>query len=207
MHIPMAVCSNNAKSCYERIVLIVSLCCLSTPKGSVQSMLSMIHGMQHHLCSSYGDSKTSQGRHQWGVPIAGIGQGNGACPLIWAAVSTPLFQILMVKRYFAQVICAIILQNWDITGFGFVDNMDLCTTAASHKVADMVQQMQLSLKLWASLLQATGGALVLEKCFWYLINQTWTNTGWRYNQLDPNYSLRVPDDMGTMITIPQLPSS
>jgi len=93
-HEPLALCSNDAKSCYDRIVLIVTalcLCRLGAPKPYVQSMVSTIHGMQHHVRSTYRDSKGSQGCTQWQHPIAGIGQGNGARPHIWAAVSTPLF--------------------------------------------------------------------------------------------------------------------
>jgi len=64
-HDPLVVCSNNAKSCYDRIVLIVAalcLCQLGAPKPGVQSMVSTIHGMQHHVWSSYGNSTQSQGR-------------------------------------------------------------------------------------------------------------------------------------------------
>jgi len=86
-------------------------------------------------------------------------------PKFGLVVSLQLFQILTVEGYFAHVICAISLQNWDITGFGFVDDMDLCTMAASHKVADVFQQMQLSLKLWTRLLLATREALVPENAF------------------------------------------
>jgi len=97
-HEPLALCSNDAKSCYDRIVLIVAalcLCRLGAPKPYVQSMISSIHGMQHHVRSTYGDSIASPGHTQWQTPIAGIGQGNGAGPHIWVAVSTPLFQIII----------------------------------------------------------------------------------------------------------------
>jgi len=93
-HEPLALCSNDAKGCYDHIILIVAalcLCRLGAPKTSVQSMVSTIHGMKHHVQSSYGDSAISQGQAQWKDPIAGIGQGNGAGPHIWAAVSTQLF--------------------------------------------------------------------------------------------------------------------
>jgi len=113
-HTPLAVCSNDAKSCYDRIVLIIaalSLCQLGVDKAAVQSMISTLHGMQHHVWSTFGDSKTSQGRKVWGAPIAGIGQGNGA-PQIWAAVSTPFFQILAEVGFLALMICAITSGVW-----------------------------------------------------------------------------------------------
>jgi len=58
-HIMLAICSNNVKSCYDQIVLIVAalcLCRLGTHKGYVQSMVTALHGMQHHIRSSYGHS-------------------------------------------------------------------------------------------------------------------------------------------------------
>jgi len=85
--------------------------------------------------------------------------------------------------------------------------MDLCTTAPSQQILNVVQQMQLLLQLWAGLLQATRGALKPEKFFWYLINQTWTNTGLHYDQPGPKYHLQIQDDMGKMITTPHLSPS
>jgi len=75
----MAPCSNDAKSCYDCIVLIVAalcLCQLGALKMAVQSMVSMIHRMQHHVQSMYGDSSISQGQTQRTELITGIGQGN-----------------------------------------------------------------------------------------------------------------------------------
>jgi len=108
-HKPLAICSSNAKSCYNCIVHIVAalcLCRLGASKPAVQSMVSIIHSMQHHVCSTYGSSNLSQqGQAQWTDPIAGIVQGNGVGPHIWAAVSTLFFQILMREGFLAQIIC------------------------------------------------------------------------------------------------------
>jgi len=54
-HIPLAICSNDDKSCYDHIVLMVAalcLCRLGAPKAAVQRMVSTIHSMQHHVWSS-----------------------------------------------------------------------------------------------------------------------------------------------------------
>jgi len=63
-HIPMALCSNDAKSCYNQIVLIVAalcLCRLGADKALVQSMIGTIHSMQQHVRSIYGDLQIAQG--------------------------------------------------------------------------------------------------------------------------------------------------
>jgi len=175
-HIPMAICSNNAKSCYDHIVLIIAalcLCQLGVGKPLVQSMLTTLYGMQHHVQSMYGNSTISQGRSHWGTPIASIGQGNGAGPQIWEAVSTPLFQILSEDGFFAQVICAMSVHQQSITNFRFVDNTNLCIATEDNTAKTVITRMQNSLQLWAGLLQATGGALVQDKCFWYHIQHKW----------------------------------
>jgi len=42
--------------------------------------------------------------------------------------------------------------------------------------------MQQSLAMWHGLLQATGGELVPEKCFWYLVDFKWANQQWTYKK-------------------------
>jgi len=42
----------------------------------------------------YGDSHHFASRSTWTQPVASIRQGNGAGPAIWAAVSSPLFEIM-----------------------------------------------------------------------------------------------------------------
>jgi len=208
-HIPMVLCSNNAKSCYNHIVLIVaalSLCHLGANKAAVQSMIGTLNRMQYHVRSTHGDSKTSQGRWEWGIPITGIGQGNGASPQIWVAVSTPLFQILATEGFLAQIICAISAHQRSIVGFGFVDNTDLCVTTMDNQVTMVLHQMQDSLGMWAALLQATGGVLVPEKCFWYFIKSVWQQHKgqWGYADPDPRHQLQLPDNTRQSEEIPQL---
>jgi len=96
------------------------------------------------------------------VPIAGISQGNGAGPPIWATVSSPMFDIMRQDGFYALLTGAISHQQCRISGFVFVDDMDLCH---SDRAEQAVQQMQNAVNHWDSLLWATGGALVPEKCF------------------------------------------
>jgi len=99
-----ALCSNNVKSCYEQITLLVavlSLCWLGTPLPTAQSMMKALHRMNHHIRMMYGDSQQSASRKTWNKPIAGISQGNGTGPSIWAAVSSPMFNIMCQHGFFA----------------------------------------------------------------------------------------------------------
>jgi len=99
---PAALCSNNAKSCYDCIVLLVVALCfyrLGASQPNIFSMISTLHQMQHIICTMFGDSKKAGSRKNWGKPIAGISQGNGAGLHIWAAVSLPLFELLQNEGF------------------------------------------------------------------------------------------------------------
>jgi len=85
-----------------------------------------------------------------------IVQGNGTGLHIWAAVSTPLFQILTKEGFIAQVICAMSRHQQTMAGFGFVDHIDLCITDLSHNGAKVVQRIQDLVNMWVGLLQAMG---------------------------------------------------
>jgi len=129
-------------------------------------MMKMIHGMHHHIQTVYGDSQQSASCHTWNTPIARIGQGNGAGPSIWAAVSSPMFKIMQQDSFYALLMGAISRHSCQVAGFAFVDDTDLCVTHPSNKANQVVEHMQQSISHWEGLLWAMGGALVPEKCFW-----------------------------------------
>jgi len=63
---PAALCSNDAKSCYDHIALLAAalcLCRLGAPIPAVQSMVKTIHGMHHHICTAYGNSQQLASLH------------------------------------------------------------------------------------------------------------------------------------------------
>jgi len=161
MKIPAALCSNDAKSCYNRIVLVIAalcLCRLGAPVSAVKSMTGTIAQLQHHIRSTFGNSIHSQGQaNNWKDLVAGIGQGNGAGPQIWVAISSPLFTILSQEGFVATIICALLLQYRSMGGFAFVDDTDLIVTDPSNNENLVAQKMQNSLQLWHGLLKATGG--------------------------------------------------
>jgi len=97
--------------------------------------------------------------------MAGIRQGNGAGPQIWAAVSLPLFDIMRQEGLVAMFICALLKDQRVLAGFAFVDDTDLIVNDLSNNTQQVHQQMQKSLTMWHGLLRAMGSNLVQEKCF------------------------------------------
>jgi len=67
-HNPVALCSNNVKSCYDWITLLAAtlcLCCLGGPLPMISSMIITIHEMEHHIWTKFGDSSISASKHTW----------------------------------------------------------------------------------------------------------------------------------------------
>jgi len=92
-----------------------------------------------------------------------------------------------------------------MAGFAFVDDTDLIVTDDSQDERMVTSKMQQSLNLWHGLLKVTGGDLVPEKCFWYLIDFTWGKDSWQYTKWkDQDRTLSIPSSDGTKITIPRL---
>jgi len=126
-----ALCLNDAKRCYDHIILLVAalcLCRLGTSQPSVFSMISTLHQMEHCICTTFGDSKKAGSCKHWEKLIAGIGQGNDTGLQIWAVVSLPLFELLQQEGFFANIMGMISLCSWKLSGFAFMDDMDLCVT-------------------------------------------------------------------------------
>jgi len=186
------------------VIAALCMCRLGAPKQSVLSMLTTIKDMRHHMRTVHGDSTRFVSRHTWNQPVAGIGQGNGAGPAIWAAVSSPLFTIMQEDGFLATVICAMTQHEVSFSGFAFVDDTDLCVSG-QRDVSHTARSMQDSVTNWEGLLRTTGGALVPDKCFWYLIDQQWEDGKWQYqSKTSTTGDIKVVDATGKLHTIPRL---
>jgi len=186
--IPAAVCSNDAKACYDRIVhAFASLAIqrLGVPIGPIQVMFATIQQLQHHIRTIHGDSETSFSALSSTVPIQGVGQGNGAGPQIWAVVSSPIFDMVRAHGLGATFCSNVTKANLHLVGFGFVDDVDL--VAANSSIAttpsQIVNTLQKTLDLWEKGLRTSGGALSAAKSRWSLMDFGWKNGKWFYRSV------------------------
>ena len=207
---PGALCSNDAKSCYDRIVHSVASLAMQrvgAPVEPIVCMFTTIQNLQHRIRTVCGDSEIGFSGALYVVPIQGVGQGNGAGPQIWAVVSTPVFNMLRSMGFGAHLKATISGEKLEFVGFAFVDDADLIETARStlETVQDVAARMQESLTAWEGGLRATGGAIVPEKSHWYLIDFVWKDGFWRYASLEEtNCGLKVRDCDGNSKTIERL---
>ena len=207
---PGALCSNDAKSCYDRIVHSVASLAMQRVGAPVEPIICMftsIQNLQHRIRTVFGDSEVGFSGALYVVPIQGVGQGNGAGPQIWAVVSTPVFNMLRSLGFGAHLKATISGARLEFVGFAFVDDADLVEIARStvETVQDVAERMQGSLTAWEGGLRATGGAIVPEKSHWYLIDFVWTDGQWRYASMEETEAgLVVRDCDGNMKTIERL---
>ena len=181
---PMVVTANDARSCYDRIILMATYLAMikfGITRESAQSMITAIAELEHYIRTGKGDSHKSYGGKTWIRLPHGIGQGNGAGPGLWACVSTPLFEILRKEGYGGYFKSPITGTIFSLVGFAFVDDADLLQTGHhGEPIQNLVTKAQNQLTLWEEVLRATGGAVEPGKSDWLLISYRWKDGNWSY---------------------------
>ena len=179
-----AIGSNDAKSCYDRIVhsvAMLSMRRMGYPVEPLISMFSTLQQLRQYIRTSAGDSDTYYDGSHTDIPMQGVGQGNGASPAIWAVVSTPILKLLRIEDLGVFFQAAIDNEEVKLVGFAFVDDTDLATSArGSHdgtSEEEVTARMQKSFDTWISGLHATGGAVNADKSHWTLIAFHWDSEG------------------------------
>jgi hypothetical protein len=125
-HRSMALCSNDAKSCYDRILHAVASICMRRV-GVQQETCLMMFGtlakVQHYIRTNYGDSEQAYSCIE--IPFQGIYQGNGAGPGIWLLVSIPIINMLKTAGFGFTVRTVISQDTFSFVCYTFVDDSDV----------------------------------------------------------------------------------
>jgi hypothetical protein len=208
---PGALCSNDAKGCYDRIVHSVASLCLQRagiPKAPIISMFTTLQKLRHYVRTAYGDSETfflASDIHP--VAFQGVGQGNGAGPQVWALVSSAILDMLRHIQQGAVFIAPLSKETVSFVGYSFVDDTDLLVTntESMRSAQEVTRALQLSIREWEGGLRATGGALAPSKTFWYLIDFEWDKGEWSYTEVETGFDLRVRNPEGEECTIERVP--
>jgi hypothetical protein len=206
--IPGALCSNDAKSCYDRIVHSVAslaLQRLGVPVSPIISMFSTIQSLKHHIRTIHGVSSAYGVDNGTSIPIQGVGQGNGAGPQIWAAISSVVLNMLRSEGCGAFFTSAISGEQLEFVGYAFVDDTDLVVSAEGADRHGVVRDIQQALTAWEGGISATGGALVPEKSHWYLVDFQWQNGKATYKSIQEcPADIRVKDTSGQVHVLRRL---
>ena len=203
-----AVVITDLKSCYDRVchaIASLSLRRIGLTEAESKCMFEPLQYLHHKIRCGNGNSKQTYGSDKNERPMQGLYQGNGAGPVIWAAVSSPILQILRDLKFGTQFVSGITGARTQIVGFAFVDDTDLIQTAKQQEsIHDVMERLQDSLNHWEGLIKATGGALSVGKCRWWAMDFEWTPGGsWKLKKQVPN-TLTAIDHNGTRQPITQL---
>ena len=189
-----AICSNDAKSCYDRIshiALSLALQSQGVPAKVVEGMLKTIQQMNHSIKTAFGISKISYCSDRRGLPLQGMPQGHGAAPTGWALLSSPLIDAMRSKGFGFKMNSSIKNTEINFVCFSFVDDTDLVHTFEDDEDFDKMQEV---VSTWEQNLATTGGAIVPEKSYWYPIDFVWRKGEWRYKKADDiKTNLYIPD--------------
>jgi hypothetical protein len=178
-----AICSNDAKSCYNLIghtQAAISMQRVGVPKNIINCLFTTLQEAIHRVRTGFGDSKDHYGGRVWLVPIHGFGQGNGAGPAIWAVVSTLLLNVLREKGFTCEVICPLSSTYFCFVGYAFVDDTDVIQSSLNKSPKTAITLLQQAIDTLEFSLKATCGALVPEKTVWWLVSFKWSGTNWSY---------------------------
>ena len=94
-----------------------------------------------------------------------------------------------------------------ITGFGFVDDIDLIQKGIEREEYwDVAHTLHAAVKLWGNSTEVSGGCLVPEKSWWTLVDFTWNEGKWEYTSDMDDVGLYLKDVAGVDRKLVQLTS-
>jgi hypothetical protein len=161
---PAALCSNDAKSCYDRIIHLIANICLQrvgVQANTCQVMLGTLQQMKHYVKTAYETSDQSYGSIH--IPLQGVLQGNGAGPAIWLLSSSPLINMLRTQGFTFTSSNILSNESYTFACYTYVDDTDQIHNGTDNNSNRIIPEMQRMLDHWAGGLRATGGALVPQR--------------------------------------------
>jgi hypothetical protein len=197
----------DADKCYDKINHILMSLLLRAITGvpeAISAMLTPIQCMKFYQRTGRGDSNTFMGGQSKDSPLQGLCEGNGCAPMCWLMLSLLLMKCYHKEGHGLAVTSPISGKLIKFMGEIYVNDMDLFTLLLD--VPDLETLMEITqgnLNKWARLLNATGGALNPDKCYWYLIYYKCRNGVWEYGYTE-NYSFTIPLPNNTRAKISQL---
>jgi hypothetical protein len=199
MRTPAAIASVDAVNCYDRIAhAMASLIFQSfgVESMAVSAMLETIQEMKFFLRTAYGDSKRFAGS-SIKIKTQGLGEGNGAAPAGWCAISIVILRAHGAKGHSAHFIAPMSQVRSSLLAILYIDDTDLIiiNMDADESIVEVHVAIQQAIENWGHLLIATGGTLKPEKCFYHLIDFAWTQKGgWQY--------VAHHEDVGATVYVP-----
>ncbi len=204
---PMTVVSVDAAYCYNRVNhIIMSLVWLVLTNGNIPAIVASLiclQTMKFFKRTGFGESKTFFGGNNYIPYMMGLGQGNRAAPPSWTQLSAIMVTVFKQLDLGAKIKDTILDTLIHSMGALFVNNTDMYTLREEIlDPGELWAQTQIKIEHWSCLLNATGGALKLGKCWWYLLDYTCEDGKWTHADIVPR-NLFITNSDGTKSAIKQ----
>ena len=175
---PAVYIANDAKSCYDRILLMVAYLTMrhmGVNELAAMSSIDTLVNMPRAIKTVYGQSEGVYATDRLLDEILhGIGQGNGYGPIIWAGISSPLLKILRKRKHGVHISSPITREEIEMAGYSFVDDTDQIELRDDEIIwENVIANAQAGLELWECLLRTTGGAIEPTKTDWVKVLYEW----------------------------------
>ena len=200
--------ANDATSCYDRIILMITYLTMrhyGISEPAATSSIGTLCDMEHRVRTTYGVSEESYGGTEWSPKPHGIGQGNGYAPALWAGISSLMLKVMSDKGYGTKLRSPISKIFLHMAGYSFVDDTDFIETALPNETWEsLFDRAQEGLRLWETLLRTTGGAIEPTKSHWVRISHKWKNGKSSLEKANRNEHLELRDPQGNTTHLQQI---
>jgi hypothetical protein len=181
----LAYIENDALGCYDRIVnplALLFLRILGLAPTFIASLATTWETTYHRIKTIYGISN-HQYTNSSQYLLYGPGQGSTIGPFLWLLCFILIFSSLSPNAPKITIISADKRTKVDFIGEAFVDDTGLGTNQTSSEQLqlqsyrnqqEIVQNLVTLAQEWERLLYSTGGALSLQKCFWFTLSWRWS---------------------------------
>lgn len=187
----LAYIENDAVGCYDRIInplILIFLRILGLSKSLVTCLASTWEHTHHRIKTLYGISSEGY-RNNLDCLLFGPGQGSTIGPLLWLLCFLLIFRSLSNSTPGITIISVDKRTRCEFIGEAFVDDAGLGSNTSqdtdeeedsNHQLGSepvfIMANLQKLAQEWERLLFSTGGALNLQKCFWFIMAWKWTDS-------------------------------
>ena len=168
MRQPMGLVDVDATGCFDRMVgRLLSLInqCNGMTQEAASCQAEVLHNMRHYVKTTRGISDNYIKRDK-NTLLEGNGQGNAASVPGWHGHNEILCKVYKQLIHGSKITSPdkeVDFEQW-LSSF-IDDNKMLLSFGQDEKYNDIIDKCQHSLQLWETLLNITGGAVELKKCF------------------------------------------
>ena len=180
MRQPMGLVDVDATGCFDRMVgrllSLINQCNGMTQQAS-SCQAEVLHNMKHYVKTTRGISENYIKRDK-NILLEGNGQGNAASVPGWHGHNEIMCKVYKKLIHGSKIISPDRRVDFEQWLSSFIDDNKMLLSFANEETYDnIIEKCQQSLQHWETLLNITGGAVELRKCFITVLQYS-TNYKW-----------------------------